>query len=48
MSFNFLKFKKGNTKKQILDHKQEVLVKQGREQFKALLRKGLSVPIALL
>jgi len=34
--------------KSISDYKQDILVKQGREQFKRLLEKGLSVPIALL
>jgi len=30
------------------DYRQEMLVKLGREQFKRLLDKGLSVPVALL
>ncbi len=30
------------------DYKQDVLVKQGREQFKKLLDKGLGIPVALL
>lgn len=30
------------------DYKQAVLIKQGREQFKALLSKGLGVPVVLL
>jgi hypothetical protein len=30
------------------DHRQEQLVKVGREQFKKLLEKGLSVPVVLL
>ena len=48
MNFNILKFKKRATRKLVPDYKQELLVKQGREQFKALLKRGLSVPIALL
>ncbi|MBI4078884.1 MAG: hypothetical protein HY429_01160 [Candidatus Levybacteria bacterium] len=32
----------------MLDHKQEVLIKQGREQFRSLIRKGLQVPVVLL
>jgi len=44
---NQLQFK-GNGIKTIADHNREVLVKQGREQFKQLLEKGLNVPIALL
>jgi len=35
-------------RKTIADYKQEVLVKQGKEQFQSLLKKGLSVPVVLL
>ena len=35
-------------KKSLIDVKQEILVKQGREQFKKLLEKGISVPVAFL
>lgn len=34
--------------KTISDYKQELLVKQGREQFKKLLEKGISIPVVLL
>ena len=34
--------------KTIADQKRAVLVKQGRDQFKQLLEKGLRVPVALL
>lgn len=34
--------------KTIADYKQDVLVKQGREQFRKLLEKGISIPVALL
>jgi len=47
MKFSILKSKKAE-RKTISDYKQELLVKQGREQFKSLLKRGLSVPIALL
>ena len=30
------------------DYKQDALIKQGRMQFEKLLKKGLSVPVALL
>lgn len=30
------------------DYKQEALMKQGRLQFEKLLKKGLSIPVALL
>jgi len=36
------------TKKTLIDAKQEILVKQGREQFKKLLEKGISIPVAFL
>lgn len=35
-------------RKVLADNKQEALVKLGREQFKKLLEKGLTVPVALL
>ena len=30
------------------DYKMEMLVKQGRDQFKKLIDKGISIPVALL
>jgi hypothetical protein len=36
------------TRKTLLDTKQEILVKQGREQFKKLLEKGISIPVVFL
>ncbi len=51
MRFAFLNLKnkreRGN-KKTVFDYKQEILVKHGAEQFKTLVKKGLSVPIVLL
>lgn len=47
-SLSFLKLQKKPTRKTIEDYKQEVLLRQGREQFKALVKKGLSVPVVLL
>lgn len=41
-------FQKKGKRKTIADYKQDLLVKQGREQFKRLLEKGLGVPVALL
>ena len=35
-------------KKTLIDAKQEILVRQGREQFKKLLEKGISIPVAFL
>ena len=45
-----LKFRsrKNNVIKTISDYKRELLVKLGREQFKKLLEKGLSIPVAFL
>lgn len=33
--------------KTIADYNREVLVRQGEEQFKRLIEKGLSIPVAL-
>ena len=43
-------FYKNTTKarKILIDAKQEILVKQGREQFKKLLEKGISIPVVFL
>jgi hypothetical protein len=48
MKFTFLGSKSKKAVKTISDYKQDVLVKQGREQFKKLLEKGISVPVVLL
>ncbi len=48
MKLNFLGSKSKKAVKTISDYKQEVLVKQGREQFKKLLEKGISIPVVLL
>ena len=40
-------FKK-KTNKTLNEYKQEILVKQGREQFKKMLDKGLELPVVLL
>ncbi|HLD01376.1 MAG TPA: hypothetical protein VJC10_00725 [Patescibacteria group bacterium] len=45
--FSILKIKR-QKRKAILDHPQEMLIEQGRRQFKRLLDKGLQVPVALL
>jgi len=47
MTFGFRKQKKASDKA-ISDYKMELLVKQGRDQFRKLIEKGLNVPIALL
>jgi hypothetical protein len=48
MKFNFLGKGKRSAVKTIADYKQDLLVKQGREQFKKLLEKGLNIPVVLL
>lgn len=48
MKFNFLKLGKKISVKTISDYKQEILVKQGREQFRKLIEKGISIPVVLL
>jgi hypothetical protein len=47
MRFKFLGYT-GRAKKTLIDTKQEILVKQGREQFKKLQEKGISVPVVFL
>ena len=47
MTFGFRKQKKASTKT-ISDYKMDMLMKQGRDQFKKLIEKGLNVPVALL
>lgn len=48
MKFNFLGSKSRKAVKTISDYKQEALVRLGREQFKKLLEKGISIPVVLL
>jgi hypothetical protein len=48
MKINFLGRGKKVAVKTIADYKQEILVKQGREQFKKLLEKGLNIPVVFL
>ena len=45
---SIFKIQKKASRKTISDYKQEILLKQGREQFKSLVKKGLAVPVALL
>lgn len=48
MKFNIFGKDKNKVVKTIADYKQDLLVKQGREQFKKLLEKGLNIPVVLL
>jgi hypothetical protein len=40
--------KKKTAVKTISEYQQEMLIRQGREQFKKLVDRGLRVPVALL
>ena len=39
---------KANTSNTIADYNREAMIKMGRDQFKKLMDKGLSVPVGLL
>jgi hypothetical protein len=41
-------WRKQQKRKTLEDYRQELLVRQGREQFKKLVDKGLQVPVVLL
>jgi len=43
-----IKKQKKTSNKTISDYKMEILVKQGRDQFKKLIEKGINIPVALL
>lgn len=45
---SLLTIRKKLKRKSIEDYQQELLVRQGREQFRMLLQKGLGVPVAFL
>ncbi len=47
MTFGLRKQKKGVIKT-ISDYKMDILVRQGRDQFKKLIEKGINIPVALL
>lgn len=47
--FGFLiKNKKKEGRKSVADYKREFLIKQGGDQIRTLLKKGLSIPVGLL
>ena len=48
MIINFLSIGKKRAVRTLGDYKQEILIKQGREQFKKLLEKGIRIPVVLL
>ena len=48
MTFDLSTIFKKKADKTLHEYKQEILVKQGREQFKKLVDKGLELPVVLL
>jgi hypothetical protein len=48
MKFGFSSLKSKKAVRTIADYKQQLLVRQGRDQFKKLMEKGISVPVVLL
>lgn len=48
MTFDLLSLLKKKSDRTVSQYKQELLMKQGREQFKKLIEKGLELPVVLL
>jgi len=48
MKLSFFKFNKKHVRKSLSDYKEDLLLKQGKEQFKKLVEKGLNIPVAFL
>jgi hypothetical protein len=48
MKFGVFATNKRRTVRQISDYKQDALIRQGTEQFKKLLEKGIRIPVVLL
>jgi len=48
MAINPFSLLKRKSRESISDYKQEVLIKQGREQFKKLIERGTDLPVVLL
>lgn len=46
--FSRLSIQKKQQRKTLAEYQREMLVRQGREQFKKLIDRGLGVPVALL
>lgn len=44
----FTRGNKKNKKATLADYQRELLIRQGREQFKKLVDRGLGVPVGLL
>jgi len=48
MKLSFFKFKNKTIRKSLSDYKEDLLLKQGKDQFKKLVEKGLNIPVAFL
>lgn len=48
MTISFSALLRKKSKKNLTSYKEEALVKQGREQFKKLIEKGMELPVVLL
>lgn len=48
MKFLSILLRKNKKRKPLVDRQQEILVAQGREQFKKLVDRGLTIPVVLL
>ena len=48
MTINFLSLLKRKPNKSLPSHKEELLIKQGAEQFKKLIERGMELPVVLL
>ncbi len=48
MVINFLSLLKRRPKKSLNSYKEEILIRQGAEQFKKLQDRGIELPVVLL
>jgi hypothetical protein len=48
MKLSLFKSNKKQVRKSLSDYKEDLLIKQGREQFEKLVKKGLNIPVAFL
>ncbi len=48
MAINFFSFLKNKSKKSIISYKDQILIKNGAEQFKKLHDRGIELPVVLL
>jgi hypothetical protein len=48
MRLSFFKSNKKQIRKSLSDYKEDLFKKQGRDQFRKLVEKGLNIPVAFL